>query len=359
VTVVSVLVVIAVAIGTVIGHSVWSTGHGIALASTTPPSGNTSTGGSGIESVASSVDPALVDINVSFPYQNARGAGTGIVLTSNGEILTNNHVIEGATNIEVTDIGNGKTYSASVVGYDQSADIALLQLSGASGLQTAKLGNSSTLATGKEVVALGNAGGAGGTPSSAGGTITALGQSITASDQLNGTQEQLAGLIQTNANIQSGDSGGALANGAGQVIGIITAASSSGSFGLSATNKGYAIPINEAVSVANQIESGKGTSTVHVGPTPFLGVLIATTSRNLSGYGATISNVVSGGPAAAAGLSAGDIITSINGQTVSSTATLGSLIQQFEPGQKVQVGWTDGYGQSHTSAVNLASGPAA
>ena len=149
------------------------------------------------------------------------------MLSSNGVVLTNNHVINGATAIKVTDIGNGKTYTATVVGYDASHDVAVIQLQGASGLTTASLGNSSTVQTGDNVTALGNAEGKGGTPSVASGTVTALNQSITASDELSGVSEQLTGLIETNAPIQPGDSGGSLVNSYGQVIGMDTAASSS------------------------------------------------------------------------------------------------------------------------------------
>ena len=348
VAIVAVLMLVAVAVGTVAGHGLWSSKSGLA-------SLQSATSGS----VPAVVDPALVDISVTFPYQGAQGAGTGIVLTPSGEVLTNNHVIEGATNIQVTDIGNGKTYSATVAGYDPSADIAVLQLSGASGLQTAKLGNSGNLAVGQSVVGLGNAGGAGGTPSSASGTITALDQSITASDSLSGTNEQLSGLIQTNADIQAGDSGGALANSAGQVVGMITAGSSSGPYGVTSATQGYAIPINKAVSVANQIESGNSSSTVHIGPTAFLGVLISSSAQDASGSGATISSVVSGGPAAQAGLAAGDTITSIDGQAVTSATNLGSIIGQYKPGTTVQVGWNDTNGQAQTTTVQLGSGPAA
>ena len=356
---VAVLMVVAVAIGTIAGHGLWSSKSSAAAAQNlSSPSPPASGGSSSVASVAQKVDPALVDINVTFSYQSAQGAGTGIVLTPDGEILTNNHVIEGATSIEVTDVGNGKAYSASVVGYDPSSDVAVLQLSGASGLTTARLGDSSALQVGQAVVAVGNAGGAGGTPSSSGGTVTGLDQSITASDQLSGTQEQLAGLIETNANIQSGDSGGALTTTAGQVIGMITAGSASSSFGLSSSGHGYAIPINSAVSIAYQIENGHSSTTVHVGPTAFLGVLISA-SGQASGSGATIGGVVSGGPATQAGLSAGDTITSIDGSPVSSSSELTSDLGQLSPGTTIQVGWTDGNGQAHSTAVQLVTGPAA
>ncbi len=230
-----------------------------------------------MSAIAAGVDPGLVDINVTLGYQSESGAATGIVLTSTGEILTNNHVVNGATAITVTDIGNGKTYKATVAGYDLTHDIAVLKLQGASGLKTAKLGDSSKATVGTAVVAIGNAGGTGGTPSAAGGSITALNQQIAAGDELGGTSEQLTGLIQVNADIEPGDSGGSLVNASGQVIGVDTAASSSNgsdqfSFDgsvVATDNQGFAVPINEALSIVKQIVSGKGTATVHVGSTAF------------------------------------------------------------------------------------------
>ena len=161
----------------------------------------------------------------------------------------------------MTDIGNGHTYTAKVVGYDQTKDIAVLQLQGASGLKTVNLGDSSTAAVGQKVVALGNAEGKGGTPSVATGKITGLNASITASDEGSGTSEQLTGLINDNAPIQPGDSGGPLVNTSGQVIGIDTAASTvrlPDPAGADHQTQAFAIPINEALSIASQIEAGHG-----------------------------------------------------------------------------------------------------
>ena len=201
-------------------------------------SGSSGSGSSDVSSVASAVDPALVDINVTLGYQSGRAAATGIVLNSSGLVLTNNHVVTGATSISATDVGNGQTYSATVLGYDRSHDIALIQLQGASGLKSAQLGDSSKVSVGDAVVALGNAGGVGGTPSAAAGSLVALDQQITAGDQGSGDSEQLTGMIQTDANIQPGDSGGPLVNTAGQVIGIDTAGgSSSDAFGSGADHR--------------------------------------------------------------------------------------------------------------------------
>ena len=229
--------------------------------------------------IASKVDPGLVDVVSTLGYQDGEAAGTGMVLTSTGEVLTNNHVIDGSTSIKATDVGNGRTYTARVVGYDKAHDVAVLQLERASGLQTVTLSSGSPQ-TGQRVVALGNAGGKGGTPSVATGKVNGLDQSITASDESAGTAEQLTGLIGTNANIQPGDSGGPLVNTDGQVIGMDTAASTSpatvGSQSQSgqapAQTQAFAIPVTEASSIASQIEAGTPSSTTHLGGTAFLGV---------------------------------------------------------------------------------------
>ncbi len=342
------------------------------------------TGGTGgsidTAAVAQKVDPGLVDIDTVLGYQGKEAAGTGIVLTSNGEILTNNHVVEGATSIKVTDLGNGKSYTATVVGYDRTKDVAVLQLQGASGLQTATLGDSSKVATGQAVAGIGNAGGVGGTPSVAAGTVTALNQAITASDGSGSSSEQLSGLIETNANIQPGDSGGALVNSAGQVIGMDTAASASSQngqgfqsaygqgtgtgTGTGSATQGYAIPINEAISLAHQIISGSGSSTVHIGQSAFLGVSVSDAGQaqqfgqgSQSQSGAEIVGEVASGAAAQAGLASGDVITSVNGTAVGSANTLTNLMDTFHPGQQLTVGYTDTAGQQHTVTVIPASGP--
>ena len=223
--------------------------------------------------VASTVDPALVDINATLTYQSGEAAGTGIVLSSSGLVLTNNHVINGVTAVSATDIGNGQTYPATVLGYDRDQDVALLQLNGASTLVTAQLGDSSRATVGEALVAIGNAGGVGGTPRASGGSLTALDQQITASDIYDATSEHLRGMIATNADLQPGDSGGPLVNSAGQVIGVDTATSNG--YSLSSTQpQGFAIPINTALAIARQIESQDASAAVHIGPTAFLGVRV-------------------------------------------------------------------------------------
>jgi S1-C subfamily serine protease len=323
-----------------------------------------------VSAIASKVDPGLVDINTTLSYQEAQAAGTGMVLTSSGEVLTNNHVIDGATAISVTDVGNGQTYTATVVGYDIAQDLAVLQLHGASGLQTVSIGNSANVSVGQSVVGIGNAGGTGGTPSSAGGSVTALNQSITATDAGNSNAEQLSGLIQTNADIQPGDSGGPLVDDSGQVIGIDTAGSAGFQF-QTGGGSGYAIPINEAVTTAKQIEAGHGSASVHIGLTAFLGIEVQPTTGSgglgggafgqggQQGTGVVVAAVVTGEPAEEAGILAGDTITSFAGTTVDSPSALTAALATHHPGDKVQIEWTDQAGQAHTATVQLASGPPA
>ena len=315
--------------------------------------------------IAAQTDPGVVDIVSTLGLQQARSAGTGLVLTPSGEILTNNHVIKGATAIRVTDIGNGRSYPAKVVGYDQSRDIAVLQLAGASGLQTAALGDSSTVKTGDKVVALGNALGKGGTPSVAVGRIAGLNASIVASDEGAGTAERLTGLIHHTAPIQPGDSGGPLVSTSGKVIGIDTAASASSGFQFqpSQRTQAFAIPINTAVDLARQIEAGQASATVHIGPTGLLGVGILSSSQAeasgiQAGSGAVVQQALSGTPAARAGLTGGDVIIAAGGHMVTGPNGLQSALERFHPGDRVSISWTDQAGQTHSATVVLANGPA-
>jgi S1-C subfamily serine protease len=301
------------------------------------------------QSATAAQQVGVVDINTVLGYQGAQAAGTGMVLTSTGEILTNNHVVSGATKISVTIVSTGAQYSATVVGTDPTQDVAVIQLSGASGLPTAAIGDSNSTAVGDQVTAVGNAGGVGGTPSAATGSVTGLDKSITASDENGADSQHLTGLIETDAGIQAGDSGGPLYNASGKIIGMDTAASSNGS-----ATDAYAIPIDTALSIANQIEGGNATSTVHIGLPAFLGVSLSEDT----GSGAVVSGVASGTPAATIGLAAGDVITAIDGTSVTSDAGLKAALGKHHPGDSVSVTWTDQSGSSHTAKATLVAGPA-
>ena len=299
------------------------------------------------------IGTGAVVIETNLAYQNAAAAGTGIVLTSSGRILTNNHVIAGATTIRVVVPKTTHTYTARVVGYDTKADVAVLQLQKASHLKTLTTDNASNLKLGARVTAVGNAGGTGRLTSSR-GNVTGLHRSITVQGD-SGTTEQLTGLIETNAALQPGDSGGPLLNTAGRVVGIDTAASSSSPFA-SASRHGYAIPIGKATTIAKQIVSGKSSATVHIGATAFLGAQLGNSS-SFGGQGATIVGVVPGAPAAAAGLVPGDVIVAVAGRAVSGPSDIAPIILARKPGDKVTVTYFDASGQSQSAIVTLAGGP--
>jgi len=291
----------------------------------------------------------VVDIDTVLGFRNGEAAGTGMVLSSDGEILTNNHVIQGATKITVTVVSTGRSYTATVVGTDPSDDVAVLQLSNASSLQVADFSDAAAT-IGEAVTAVGNAGGTGGTPSAVDGTVTALGQSITATDSTGGDPERLTGLIETDADVAAGDSGGPLYDTAsGEIIGMDTAASTGGQV------DGYAIPIDSALSIAGQIVDGVNSETIHQGYPGFLGVSVSSAAGT---DGAAIAGVVSGGPAESAGLAAGDVITAVGRTAIGSADDLTGLLAGYDPGDKVSVTWTDTTGTSHTAQVTLASGPA-
>ena len=245
-----------------------------------------------------------------------------------------------------------------MVGTDPTADVAVIQLIGASGPPTVKTAASATVAEGDPIVAIGNAGGVGGTPAVATGSVQAGNQTITASDESGSGVEQLSDLIQIDATLQAGDSGGPLVNRAGQVVGMDTAASAANQLS-SAASVGYAIPIADALAIARQIESGQASSTVEIGLPGILGVGVAAgTSAASSSAGALVTGVASGSPAAAAGLVAGDTITSIDGRAAGPAEALTTLMKGRHAGDKVTVGWTTAAGGMHRTVVTLTTGPA-
>ncbi|HSS55813.1 MAG TPA: trypsin-like peptidase domain-containing protein [Gaiellales bacterium] len=302
---------------------------------------------------STAVGSGVVVIETNLAYQGGQAAGTGMVLTSSGEILTNNHVIRGATDIKVVVPKTGQSYTAQVVGYDVSHDVALLRASGASNLKIISQGDSGSVNPGQSVQAVGNAGGTG-RLSFASGTVTNVNRAITVSDDQGG-RESLSGLIETNAAVRPGDSGGPLLNSSGQVIGMDTAASVGNQVAQTTANDGYAIPIHTAMAIAKQIESGNGSGTVHVGGTAFLGV--ESTANSYSGSGAVISAVVPGSAAEAAGLSPGDQILSVGGHAISSPDDLSQAVLTQKPGASISAVYLDQAGATQTTNLTLTSGP--
>jgi S1-C subfamily serine protease len=315
--------------------------------------------------IAARADPAIVDVTASIADGNGEAAGTGMVLTSSGEILTNNHVIENATVITVKVSNRSETYTAHVVGEDIPHDVAVLQAQGAPPLATIALGNSSQVSVGNGVVAIGNAFNRAGPPTVTEGTVTALDRAITVRSDLGGS-EQLRNLIETNAQLEPGNSGGPLFNAAGKVIGMNTAAAT-GAIPESGTNDGFAIPINDVLTVVHQIESGKSGGTTNVGPSGFLGVSVRDVGGGFGGRlgndgssaGVQVDSVQSGSPADNAGIARGDQILAVDGQSVSSSTQLTQIISSKHPNDTARVTWTDGSGNRRSATVRLARRPSA
>jgi S1-C subfamily serine protease len=303
------------------------------------------------------VVPGLVDINTTLGYQGATGAGAGIVLDPNGDVLTNNHVIEGATEITAVSLANSRTYPVDVIGFDRASDIAVIRLRGAGGLPTASLGTSSRLAVGDPIAAVGNSNGTGGAPSYAPGVITQLGASVRASDETGGRTRELFDLIRVAAEIRPGDSGGPLVNSAGQVVGVTVAATLNYQMGGVSGAEGFAIPIDRAMAIANQIRAGAPSPSIHLGDSAFIGVGIADAPPFGGPPGAVVRQVLPDTPAGQAGLRPGDIITALDGIPINSAADLSNIMDQRRPGNTILLTWIDRVGNPRVAPVLLAKGP--
>src|SRR3954451_9555323 len=287
----------------------------------------------------------IVDIYTTLGYEDGLAAGTGMIISRSGEVLTNNHVINGATKFKVVDVTTRRGYTATVAGYSVSRDIAVLQLAHASALRTVKRGGAIPLRVGMRIVARGNAHGRGGPPRTARGRVIALHQQIVAKDET-GDPETLKNVIATDVQVVPGYYGGPLENSQNRVLGIVTAGSTSG------VHRGFAIPLKQALQIARLIQSGKSNAIVHVGPTAFLGVVL----ENVPG-GAKITSLLPGKPADEAGLVKGDVITSLDGVTISSSADVREAVLMLVPGKAVPIGWKDTNGIAQTGTITPISAP--
>jgi S1-C subfamily serine protease len=349
-----------------------------------PPGSSSNHNPPDVAAISAELDPSVVDITATLALGAGEAAGTGMVITPSGEVLTNNHVIDEATSITAQIEGRGTKYTATVIGTDPTEDVALLQLKGASGLKTVSFGDSSSVSVGEPVVAIGNALDLPGLPTVTSGTITAVGRPIIAQDAGTALCENLSGMLQTDAKLEPGNSGGPLVTSSGQVIGMNTAATSSGQsagVGTAGSRIGFAIPISRAVQIITAMRNNDPTSTIHIGPSPLLGVEVIRVngagsgsackshgSGGASGFrlgetapvksGALVVNVEGGTPADAAGIQEGDAITSFDNQPVKTPLDLTKLVQAMKPNDRVEVGWVDISGTSHVAHVFLATGPA-
>ncbi|MBT1631914.1 trypsin-like peptidase domain-containing protein [Curtobacterium flaccumfaciens pv. oortii] len=331
-------------------------GSGSGSGSGSSGDGSTGSTGTSTQSPATAATAAdkkgVVTINTVLNYdESSQAAGTGMVLTSDGTILTNNHVIQGATSITVTDETTGKEYKADVVGADATNDVAVLKLENASGLSTVTLDDDGEPSTGDTVKDVGNAEGTGNLVA-AEGTVTATDQDIQVQSESGTGTESLTGLIEISADIVSGDSGGPVLDSEGEVVGMATAASSG-----TADVTGYAIPITTAKTIAEKILAGESSSTITIGLPAFLGVQVSNTTGTTGGV--AVAGTVEGSGAASAGLAAGDTITSIDGTAVTSSDQLTKVVQSHSVGDKVSVRYTDSTGAAKTVTITLTAGPAA
>lgn len=311
-----------------------------------------------ISAASADESTGVVLIDTKLEYQSAAAAGTGIVLSSDGLVLTNNHVVEGSTSVQVTTT-DGTTYNATVVGTDSTQDVAVLQLEDASGLTTATIDQDDDLAVSDAVTAIGNAEG-GGELMAADGVVTNLDASVTPSNEAasGGTtgSNTLTNMIEIDADVVSGDSGGAVLDDQDEVVGMTTAASSGG------TNiSGYAIEIDTALSVAQNIIDGVETDTNTLGTPAFLGIALADSTSGTSSStvaGAAVAGVYDDTPAAEVGLATGDTITAVDGIAVGSASELQGLIAEYTPGTVVTLTWTTSSGAEQSGTTTLVEGPA-
>jgi putative serine protease PepD len=268
-----------------------------------------------VPAVLTAVSPSVVEVTAES--SDGTATGTGFVISADGEILTNAHVVQGASQVKVRPAGEPTSRDATVVGRDDTADVALLKLPSGDGLTPVKLGTTTSTQVGEPVVAIGYALGLRGAPTVSSGIVSALGRSL----------GDLSGLIQTDAAISPGNSGGPLVNARGEVIGINTAsATARGGVG---ENIGFAIAIDDATQIADSLRTGGAPSQ------GFLGVTTQDSSGN--DLGAVVVSVVAGGPADQAGVRAGDVITSIDGVAVTDSASLGKAIRSHKPGDAVKL----------------------
>lgn len=311
------------------------------------------TGGSTGGSQTAATDEQEVGVLlIETTLSGGAGAGTGFVIDEDGTVVTNYHVVDGSTDIQVTVASTGETYAASVVGWNEAADIAVLELEGDPDLATIELDDDG-VEVGEAVTTIGNSNGQG-YLSVDSGSITGLEESITTTDELTGGGNDLTGLLVNDVYAVPGDSGGPLVDDEGEVVGVTTATTSGGA------TRSYAVPIEDALDIVDQIESGQETSTTRIGPGAYLGISVSTAAgQGTTGAGATVASVAEGGPAAAAGIAEGAVITAIDGERIEDVDDLTGTVSDHEPGESVTVTWIDASGAEQSATLTLGESPLA
>jgi len=314
------------------------------------------------DEVAARIESVIVLIDAGHGWTGV--AGTGVVLTADGSVLTNHHVVSGAVDIRAVSPATGLIYDVDVLGYDRDRDIAVLGLGAAHDLPVATLADAPP-AIGAPVTAFGNADG-GGVVVAAPGTVVAHGRDVVVRDSGDGSRHRLTGMLQTDTAIRPGDSGGPLVDAYGAVVGINTAGAvgpddvegpGAAQSASETTPEAYAVPIADALAVVDQVRSGVSTDSVHVGPTPLLGINVTTARGGGTSRGAEILWVSYGTPAYRAGLESGDVVVAFDGSPVTSTADLEDHLSRRAPGDRVRIDWRDESGSLHTADLVLDSGP--
>ena len=300
-----------------------------------------------IERVAQRLLPSVVQINVSG--DGGAGSGTGIVISSNGQIITNNHVVEssadgGSLTVSFNDGSNTK---ATILGRDPVTDLAVIKAAGKSGLQPAALGSSANLAVGQQVVAIGSPYGLDGTVTS--GIISKLNRPVASSDA-EGASQTVFPAIQTDAAINPGNSGGPLVDLKGQVIGINSAIRTNGSVDSGSIGLGFAIPIDLAKNVSRQLVKGDKVEHARIGVT----VGTAVSPDDITRIGAVVREVTNGSPGDDAGLKKGDVITKVNNTPIGSSNALVAAVRSYQPGRTITLTYLRS-GDEKTTKVTLES----
>ena len=349
---------LAVTGATLVDRDAAASGSSTSSLSSTPPSTGSapwvSSGGPVIDRYPSLQDEQQVSsdasaeqstglVQISSTLAQGEAAGTGMILTSDGTVVTNHHVVAGATELEVTVVATGRTYGATYVGGDATSDVAVIRLQDADGLTPVDLSDDAAQ-VGDTVTAVGDAGGDGGSLTASPGTVQGLEESITVSDETGGESSDLSGLIEMAAYVVPGDSGGAVLSDTGEVVGMNVAASSG-----SRQVTGYAIAIDDVEQVVDQITSGNASAQITYGYSGVLGVALADATPR-------VAEVVDGSAAQGAGISVGDTITTVDGQSVATAEQLVDLIGGRSAGDQVSVTWTGTDGVAHAATVTLGQG---
>jgi len=378
--VVLVAAVVGAAAGAVVGHAVSRSSNVVVARTSQSKPGPAVVDGASIPSIVHRLLPEVVSIDATGTLSGVVGgalygvgsglpsveafesAGTGMIVSANGLVITNNHVIAGASSVAITLDGTTKALPARIVGTDPSHDMALLQIDHPpAGLHPVTFGNSADLVPGDAVIAIGNALAlSAGSPTVTSGIVSALGRTVTATIPTTGVTETLTDMIQTDAAINPGNSGGPLVDSSGDVVGMDTATAGTTSDGTQAVDIGFAIPSEDLQAALPGLERG-GTSGT---PGAYLGVEVednSTAFQQEYGFavstGAVVVNVAPGSPAESAGLVPGDVIVGFDNKTVGSATGLAADEAHVVPGDKVPVVFYNGSAKE-TVRVTLATKPA-